>query len=643
MIVQAPDNKTIDFGDLPPEQVTAAMQKLYPPQEQTTLGYRKDIPQLDSSLGHQIGLTARYPLEAAASIPAAVGNFVNSDINGLTSMNNKTFGTNIPQLGTNLGNDFSNLLTKMGLPQPEGPQQRIIGDASRGLAGTGMSAVASQAGNLTQMAARPLMQMISGGASGGAAGTAREAGGGPVAQIAAGVAGGLTPMIAANALQGAGRVIKSAAEPLYQGGRENIVGRAMNTMSSDPRQAILNMQNAQEFVPGSQPTTAEAARDYGLTGMQKGVKNANPEPFAQRSSEQNTARNILLDTVAQHDSALEAAKAARNNETGAMRDAAFEGKKPVMVNDVGSKISQILDSPEGKIEAVEKAMNWVKSRLSGESTPGVPAQEVGSSILDESGKRFTKIEPAKAPVGADAERLYSVRKDINDAMQGKYDSSEPYLRLAKGQLKIVKDALDDAIETGASGYKNYLSSYREHSIPINQMETAQEIKKGVMLAAPDTNGYDFISQPKWSNVVQANRAELARKLDPKQLQIMDNITADLDRGATLNNAAIKPAGSDTVQNLSLANVLGSVLGNKSMNPVTASLGRAYSFLYKLPDQAINQLVVDAMLDPRLARQMMQKANASNIQSFGDVLKQRALATGVGSFMGTNSEMQGAAQ
>lgn len=32
MIVQAPDNKTIDFGNLPPDQVTDAMQRLYPPQ-----------------------------------------------------------------------------------------------------------------------------------------------------------------------------------------------------------------------------------------------------------------------------------------------------------------------------------------------------------------------------------------------------------------------------------------------------------------------------------------------------------------------------------------------------------------------------------------------------------------------------------
>lgn len=33
MIVQAPDNKTIDFGDMPSDQVMAAMQKLYPPEQ----------------------------------------------------------------------------------------------------------------------------------------------------------------------------------------------------------------------------------------------------------------------------------------------------------------------------------------------------------------------------------------------------------------------------------------------------------------------------------------------------------------------------------------------------------------------------------------------------------------------------------
>lgn len=38
MIVQAPDNKTIDFGSLPPDQVQSAMQRLYPPSNQQQAG-----------------------------------------------------------------------------------------------------------------------------------------------------------------------------------------------------------------------------------------------------------------------------------------------------------------------------------------------------------------------------------------------------------------------------------------------------------------------------------------------------------------------------------------------------------------------------------------------------------------------------
>lgn len=38
MIVQAPDNKTIDFGSLPPDQVQAAMQRMYPPSGQQQAG-----------------------------------------------------------------------------------------------------------------------------------------------------------------------------------------------------------------------------------------------------------------------------------------------------------------------------------------------------------------------------------------------------------------------------------------------------------------------------------------------------------------------------------------------------------------------------------------------------------------------------
>lgn len=46
MIVSAPDGKTIDFGDMPPDQVTGAMQKLYPPQIKPETGdYLQQVAQ----------------------------------------------------------------------------------------------------------------------------------------------------------------------------------------------------------------------------------------------------------------------------------------------------------------------------------------------------------------------------------------------------------------------------------------------------------------------------------------------------------------------------------------------------------------------------------------------------------------------
>lgn len=620
MMVKAPDNKVIDFGDLPADQVTSAMQKLYPPQ--TPSSAQLDTPAMSAvrsvGMGAQAGLeglgqvydVARLPFNmVGANIPSAV-----QQIRAASPFK--------PETGVeNLASDMTRGATQAGASLLAGA----------GMAGSA-SPIISSIGRV--LSTSPATQLASGTTSEASRGMAERAGGGQGIQLAASIAGGFAPSLAATGIDAGWRAVKGAVQPLFQGGREQIVGNTLNNAASDSQAAMDNLGNTKIFVPGAQPTTAEASQDYGLMGLQKGVKNQNPSPFAERASQQNSARNIMLNGVAEHDAALSAAKTERDAVTGPMRDASFVNAKPASISPINKTISDIMDSPQGKIEAVEKAMKWVSSRLSGETTTATAEKSVQSSILDNSGSPITKTIPAQDAVGADPQRLYSVRKDVNDAMQGKFSQDHPFLRLAKSQLKIVKDAIDQAIESGARGYKDYLSKYREMSVPINQMEVGQDIKSRVMQTAPDTTGYDFISQPKWSNVVQANRSELARTLSPKQMDIMDNITADLDRGATLNNSAIKPAGSDTFQNMSLANMLGNFLGNKGMNPLTGSLGRAFSWAYKLPDQAINQLMVDAMLDPMLSRQLMQKATTSTAQSFGETLKKRAIATGLGTFMGT---------
>lgn len=153
-------------------------------------------------LARQVGLTARYGIEGVSSLPAVLGNGVNTGINYATQGINKLTGANIPQLGMPT-QTISNALTSFGLPQPRTKEERLVGDVARGIAGAGASvgagnALASIAGEAApilsgvgeSMEASPVTQLASGATGAGASGLTREGGGGVIPQMVAGLAGG---------------------------------------------------------------------------------------------------------------------------------------------------------------------------------------------------------------------------------------------------------------------------------------------------------------------------------------------------------------------------------------------------------------------------------------------------------------------
>lgn len=597
--------------------------------------------QPDTSLGNQLGLTARYGIEGAMALPNMLGNAANSAINLASTGINKVAGTSIPMLGMP-SQLTSDLLTSAGLPQPQGSQQRIVGDISRGIAGAGTGVAAAQAANLTQLAARPIMQMLSAGSGSGTSSIAKENGVGPIGQTVAGLAGALAVPAVQFGAQYVGNNIKSSLQPFTQGGRNQIVGNMLNEFSTDPRQAVGNLQDAPQYIPGSIPMTGDASKDYGLLQLQKGVQNQAPAEFADRISSNNAARNIILNGMAGTPGDIALAEMDRNAVTAPMREDAFANSKDADLSPLNNKIREIMESPAGKREIVQKAMQWLQSRLNGETVPGIPEQNIQSSILDDLGAPISKKIPAQAPIGADPERLYSVRQDIGDLLSGKLQGEQANLRLASGQLIQARNALDDAIETGAPGFKDYLSKYRELSTPVNQMNILQDIKSRAMLAAPDVKtGFDFISQPKWSQAVQnpANREELMKVLSPQQMRNLDLITADLDRGAATSSTAIKSIGSDTFQNMSTANMIGAFLGKKANNPFMQTITRPLGWLYKLPEAAVKKTLTDAMLDPSMAARLMQKATPTNVQSISVNLMQKAILSGYGDLLGATEVQQ----
>lgn len=187
-------------------------------------GIASPVSQPDTSIGNQLGLTARYGVEGAMALPNMIGNAANTAVNLASTGINKVAGTNIPMLGMP-SQTTSDLLTQADLPQPQGPQQRMVGDMSRAVAGlgTGMgfgNAVADVAPEISSAVTQaPAMQARAAVGSAGAAGGTRELGGGPIAQTMAGLGGGYlatrTPFTPEQQEQPISQLLKSDARDAF--------------------------------------------------------------------------------------------------------------------------------------------------------------------------------------------------------------------------------------------------------------------------------------------------------------------------------------------------------------------------------------------------------------------------------------------
>jgi len=69
------------------------------------------------------------------------------------------------------------------------------------------------------------------------------------------------------------------------------------------------------------------------------------------------------------------------------------------------------------------------------------------------------------------------------------------------------------------------------------------------------------------------------------------------------------------------------------NTTLRTMTRPLDWLYKLPDTQIQQLLVEAMLDPQLAAVMMSKANMMKVEPLATSLRQKAIQMGMGTAIG----------
>lgn len=620
--VEIPNIGSVDFpDDMANQDIEKAIRQIIvdrsPVQQalQQSRQAQQVSPPSVGGIGRQLGLTARAAITGAASLPTMFAD-------PLVTLMNAAAGR---QIAAPPSQSLQGLLTAAGLPEAETPQERISQDVAQALTGTGALAggarLASQAVTspvsrevLRTLATDPRTQAIAAGTGATAASLGREEGLGPLAQLGLGVIGsvapGAAPIVGRNVAQRARQVVS----PFTQEGREVIAGQVLQRAATNPERAQQALLNAQEYVPGSRPMTAEASMDPGLMALQNPLaKTLDVQNLiGQRISESNAARMQLLNRLSGGGpEAIAAAEAKRSAVTAPMREAAFAKSLnefgPVATTPITAAVKNVLSGATGNRQPVEKAMTWLRGR----------------------------IENA----GDTPERIYNVRKDINDAISGALEKSDPGLRLASRELIAVRDVLDDVLESASPGFKDYLSQYAKMSRPIDQMRVLQEVRARSTMAAPDaTTGMDIFSQAKLRQQLRSRAEELGRTLSESQARQVDDLMRDLDRSASITSAVAQRPGSDTFKNFSTANLIGAVFSDAlASNTTLRTLARPLDFLYKLPDEQISRLMVEAMLDPKLAAQMMQKATTMSIKPVATQLRRKAREIGLAPYLGVGVE------
>jgi len=453
--------------------------------------------------------------------------------------------------------------------------------------------------------AAPGSQAVGAGIGGAASEIARQDGASPLAQaligVGAGVTGGAAAGIGNAAVRGSRQGVVSAIKPFTRKGQEDIAGTVLAEQATDARAAQDALEGFAESVPGSIPQSGVASLDAGIMATQKTLSARNPARAGGRLSDQNAARQSAIDEIGGDASDIARAKAARDAETTPMRETAFVNAQIAQPARVISKIDEILASPKGKRIATRDALTTLKTQLEGVT---------------------------------DAESLYSVRQNIGDMLSGKVSGETANLKLAKSQLIEVRKELDNAIEAAAPGFKAYLARYRDLSKPINQMEVIQEIQKRSALAAPDpTTGREFLSQARFrQRLNKAKETGDFDELNPKQQETLNAVAADLDLGAAIQGSLLRSPGSDTFQNLSSATILSSMVGKNSANvhPIVQTLVRPMNWLYTLPDDAVMDILENAMYDPKLAAKLLRRGNRKNMRVLSFELRKVARGLGLGS-------------
>jgi hypothetical protein len=432
-----------------------------------------------NTIPRQLGLTARYGLEGLANTAQLVTEPIRYATDRLFGVTGKTMP---------LGALATKAADAIGLPSPQGSNERVVGDAARLMAGTAglgglMQPIAAAPGRAAQfvqsnaglpghlqissvpfsstaqmLSANALQQVASAAGSGLAGGAAREAGGSPlqqgIASLVGGVGAGMGTQVASDLASKAANTVKNLIpgnQQLVQQRLDQRINIALQTQGIDPAtispamRASLRDQVGRAVNTGNDLNPEAVARlaDYTRLGMTPTRARLTLDPYdvtqeanASKLAAATGSREARLPQIAQ-----------QNNQRliGMIDD--MGGSRPVDPYGQGNAVTGTILSQDERLQAGVNQLYGQARDTSGRGLPldGAAFTTRANQALDEAllggalpesvAGHMNRIARGEVPFTVDyAEQLKTA---IGNLQRG---SSDGQTRMA---LSVVRRALDD--------------------------------------------------------------------------------------------------------------------------------------------------------------------------------------------------------
>ena len=422
-----------------------------------------------------------------------------------------------------------------------------------------------------------------------------------LAQTGMGAAVGVAAPLIAKGSSSLYNAVRPIVDPLSVVRNNFIPGLASN----DPAALAAKLRSAPAYVPGSIPTTAQAAGTPDIVQAEKALANQSPDfktAMMQRGNDNNAARLNALQQVAGTPETLSAAQQARRDAINPFVSQYLTDSRPaVRWTGAQDAFQSVLDNPSrmpsADFDAVKQAQQIVGKVRSGamqeddaltelkalhDSVSTQKAQNafqsaqsaINNNMADPSGVVRTLATIRNGPLGVDPQRgagLDALMQGINGAKNinglvgldmldqvrqqasKMLGASNPQSALAYGP---AKDSIVQAINRVAPGYSDYLGQYAQHSQPITDQRGATGLMDYFNNRPLNSAQQPSLTLGGFNS--QLNKAASGTyPMSPQAMDTLHGIQNDLQRDTV--SSSVRNPGSDTAYNLSAPGWLASKL------------------------------------------------------------------------------------